>query len=282
MYYIRAVRARQMLRVFGVLALLQTGWGWAEVVSSESTRYELILDRNPFSLKDPPPPAVAAPPPVTNPPPVKLNLQLSGISVTPDGKHAWFVVPPTPGKTTNEVYWKLEENGEQGDIKVISINQPEGSVTVDNAGERVVLTLEDDAPTPMGPATGGVPAPGATGGARRVIPVPAQRAGSSRGARALTPSPPRAGRSATPLRSGLRSGANVLPGAAGSGASVDPRAAAFTRTVPARPVRTASPEMDFPSIDPELQRVIMEEQTIDAQEQGIPMPPLPPMPGMNQ
>jgi hypothetical protein len=266
-----------------VLAVLCGSLALGEGVTVDEGRYQLILDRNPFSLKDPPPPPVAPPP--SNPPPVEVNLKISGLSLTSQGKRAYFVVPPTPGKNTNTLYWTLAEGGQQGDVEVLSIDYEEGEVTVLNAGQQVVLSLENNAPEATGPANvpgrpgarRGVPRPP---GARPAVPVP------TRGARvsgaAVRSTPPRAGGSRAVVPRASSAGRVTPTTSRGSQTSVTtvPRSssASSSRAVPTRPVR-ATPAQP---VDPAMQWLLLKAQEEQARSQGINLPPTPPMPGVQQ
>jgi len=265
---------------FVVFAVLCWNLALGEAVTVDGGRYQLILDRNPFSLKDPPPPPVAPPP--SNPPPVEVNLKISALSLTSGGKHAYFVVPPAPGKHTNTLYWKLAEGDVHGDVELLSIDYDEGEVTVMNAGQRVVLSLKENAPEPTGPAAvSGSPA------ARRGVPRPP-------GARPAVPRPARSSaavRSTTPTRA---AGSRVVVPRAGSTARAAPitgrgrqtslnagpgsTSVSYSRSVPARPVRTAPAQAE--PVEPAMQWLLMKAQEERARSEGIPMPPTPPVPGM--
>jgi hypothetical protein len=270
--------------VWPVAVLTGLCWGGTalgEPVTVDEGRYQLILERNPFSLKDPPPPPAAPAP--SNPPPVEVNLKFSGISLTSVGKYAYFVVPPTPGKNTNTLYWKISEGDRQGDVEVLSINYEEGEVTVKNAGQQVVLTLKENAPEPTGPASvprppgarPGVPRPP---GARPAVPVP-NRTSRTPSAAVRTTQPGRAGGSSAVVpRAG--SARSTTPAASRNSLTTprNPGSVSYSRTVPARTVRTAPAQAE--PVDPAMQWLLLKAQEEQARSEGIALPPTPPIPGM--
>ena len=275
--------------VWPVAVLAGLCWGgtaFGEPVTVDEGRYQLILERNPFSLKDPPPPPAAPAP--SNPPPVEVNLKFSGISLTSAGKYAYFVVPPTPGKNTNTLYWKISEGDRQGDVEVLSINYEEGEVTVKNAGQQVVLTLKENAPEPTGPAM--VPAaPGARPGARRppgarpAVPVPT-RSARTPSAAVRTTQPSRVGGSSV-VAPGAGSARRVIPSTSRNvqsplNAPRNPGSVSYSRTVPARQVRTAPAQAE--PVDPAMQWLLLKAQEEQARSEGIALPPTPPVPGVEQ
>lgn len=275
--------------VLAVVLALLPGRLRAEAVTVDQSRYQLIIDRNPFALKDPPPPPAAPPP--TNPPPVEVNLKVSGFSVTPDGTHVHLVVPPTPGKNTNAIYWRLAAGERQGDVEVVSIDYSAGEVTVVNAGQRAILNLEEHSPAAVGPAVvaGGGPAAGARAAAaarlmnnRGRLPTPGAAANAPGGAGSSsgsTPSTPSASRVVVPpgvnnqnIQGMLNRSVQLRGSSAGGGG------ATAGRTVPARPVRTAPMQGDT-AVDPAMQWLMLKAQEEQGRSEGLLMPPTPPMIG---
>ncbi|MFM1944543.1 MAG: hypothetical protein RI897_3525 [Verrucomicrobiota bacterium] len=264
----------------------------AEAVTVDQSRYQLIIDRNPFALKDPPPPPVAPPP--TNPPPVEVNLKVSGFSVTPDGTHVHLVVPPTPGKNTNAIYWRLAAGERQGDVEVVSIDYSAGEVTVVNAGQRAILNLEEHSPAAVGPAVvagGGVAAGARAAAAARLmnnrgrLPTPGAAAnapGGTGSSSASTPTTPSASRVVVPPGVNKQNIQGMLKRSAQlRGATVGGGATAAARTVPARPVRTVPVQGDT-AVDPAMQWLMLKAQEEQGRSEGLMMPPTPPMIGGGQ
>lgn len=256
---------------------------FAAGVTVDEGRYQLILDRNPFSLKDPPPAPVAPLP--SNPPPAEVNVKISGISVTPQGKFVYLVVPPAPPKETNTFYWKILEGEAQGEIEVLSIDYDEGKVTIRNAGQQAVLSLDSDAPDAVGPAV--APAASAAAaraaGARPAVPVPARGVSRPTAVRSTSSSPTGATRV---VRPGVSLPGGVRPTVGGSGGvpvgvGANSRSVSYSRAVPARPVRT-TPGGSTEPVDPAMQWLILKANEERARAEGIQMPPTPPMPGLTE
>ncbi len=257
----------------------------SEVSDPVASTYQVILDRNAFGLK---PHLTNAPPPPTNPPPVKLNVQLSGITVDPSGKWAWLVVPPTPGKNTNELYWRLQEGQEQGDLRVLEINARARTVTVLNAGAQATLDFLNNspaAPTQLAaqPAVGAGGAVPGRGVVRPGVPQPA--AGAIRNLPGAPPGAapggaPGAGGTASITGPGL-SRLTATPTAGGLSVAASPSPTASIGTIPSRTVRTPTAEVIDTSVpvDPAAQWLRMKAEEAAARSQGVQFPPIPPMPG---
>ena len=229
----------------------------ADVAEPAGNRYEVIHVRNPFGLKDPPPVVTTLP---TNPV-APVNVKFTGITSDLAGKKAWLMIPGQPGgKNPNPQYLSIPEHEKQGDIEVLEINEKESTVKILNAGALVELNFKDNGlPTPaslMVPGTGLTPhgAPGA-------LPAPG-----------IVPPP------GTPPPAVKTAGATTTTGAAS-----DAMASRYgLRNIPARNLRTTPLEPSVqaagvPPVDPAVQRVLMEAQKTQAEQQGQAFPPLPPM-----
>jgi hypothetical protein len=225
----------------------------ADVAETPDQRYQVIIDRNAFGLK----PAPKISPIQTNQPPAPVNIKLSGITRDFAGLKAWMVIPPQtgPGKNSNPQYLSIPEHEKQGDIEVLEINEKESTVKILNAGTPVELNFKENGlPTPAA-----MPVPGIPINPHGIVPAPG--------------TPPSAIKTAAAQ-------ANMNPYVAARNGF---QPATASRTIPARNVRTApiqtqAPVVETP-VDPAVQRVLMEVQKRQAEQQGIPFPPLPPLPG---
>jgi hypothetical protein len=270
--------SRWPLPAFRVLWILAGGFVWmarGEVPEVKETPYQLIVERNPFGLKPIP---TNAPPPGPGQPggaPVKQNLLLSGIGVDSRGKKAYLVSPATPGKTTNTVYYTLREGDSQGDVKVITIDPKQKTVTVVNAGITSQLDFANNAPPVVGALAAVAGAPGqrpGVAGQAGVQPMKSAAVAPRGGTPSAVPLPaggnPAVARvTATPVQPGTMTGADG--------------GAMAARTIPSRNIRTpnAEPSAGGDAATQWLQWKAQEQLAIS---QGLPFPPPVPVPDMTQ
>lgn len=270
-------------RWVGWLALTGLAGVQAEVVESPTDRFQVIVVRNAFSLTDPPT-NTAVGPQTAPPPPIKVPVQLSGISVRGGKKYAWLVMPPTPGVSTNIQYWKVEEGGQQGDYSITSIDPRARLVTLTlkSTGQTTTLDLGSNAPPMMSPAV--VPGAGAVPGKPGVA-VP--------GRPGVNPAVPRAPGQApgvnvpsaipTPMAPGVQRSASIsVPNSSVVGGNFGGtvNVGAGVRTVtPTRQVRTVAQDVQ-PDMDPAEQYIMMRRQEAAARAAGVELPPVPPIPGL--
>jgi len=245
---------RVLRLVAGTLLLAATVQ--ADITEPKDNPYRVIIDRNPFGLQDPPPPP--DPSSLTNQPPVKVDVKFTGISSdsNSNSKRAWLMVPPGPGRPQPK-YLSLSEGDSDGDLKVLEINETETTVKVLNAGVPVTLNFKEHGLTApvapvinpglpgAAPVPGVVPAPG--------IPPPGVRTAATA---PYTPQPS--------VTSGMTAQPNVNPA---------------LRTIPARNLRT-TPVEPQQQIDPAVQYLQMKVQEERARREGVPHPPIPPLPGV--
>ncbi len=253
----------------GLGGILLAAAGRADVTEPAANPYQVILDRNPFGLKPQPAQPLIGPP--TNAI-QQANVKLTGITSDSIGKKVWLMIPGQPGK--NPQYFSIPEHEKQGDIEVLEINDKDNTVKILNAGTQVELNFKDNGmPTPTAPPVSGVPLlPPGTPGA---LPTPG-----------LIPAP---GALPTPIKT-----AGAIPTPTGTAAAdamanryglqpATTTASPGFRTIPARNVRTpsVSPQSQPEGIqsDPVVQRIMLEAQKAQAERQGKPFPPLPPIPG---
>lgn len=252
----------------------------------QESPYKTILERNPFNLKPPPTNVVASTTP-TNAPGPKPTILLSGISVTHSGKWAWFVLPPVPGKSTNTEYWRLQEGGVQGAIRVLEINARERAVKILDDGVETKLTLYENSPAaPVALAAPPAGAAGAKPGARGAVPTPAT---PNRPA-VLTPVTPTAAPGRTIGSSSMSHPGNqpslVGRAASASGATLSAEGGGATvsispgQTIPSRTVRTQTEAPAAPTPDAAEQWLRLKVAEAEARSKGVVFPPVPPIPGV--
>jgi hypothetical protein len=274
--------------------------------------YETIVDRNPFGLKPPPPP----PDPTVNaPPPAPLaTVELTGITGFLSGKkRALLEITPGPGKPVQRPI--LAEGERVESVEVVSINVEKNEVVVKNGSlttnlsfkvtKTAVASVPPPGPgfqpnpaLPFNPANLGVPGaaatptvftPGNPGGSSyssgrgNAVAYGASTAGAPTGGGAVAAfgGQPTAGAFGAPAASGAPYGAGAFtgPNAATPGASSDP-----FKNIPPRVPRVAQPPVPPQGghIDPAVQYINLKVQQQQAAQRGVPFPPMPPVPGLQE
>jgi len=104
------------------------------LADANPNQYSVIADRNVFKLKPLPPP----PDPNATPPTPPSNVTLTGITDILGDKMALMEEQPQ-GKP--KIYLMLSEGQRDGDVTVVSINQPGGTVTIKNVDQTQTLDL---------------------------------------------------------------------------------------------------------------------------------------------
>jgi hypothetical protein len=260
-----AIRA---CRIWAILLTLSA------VVSSQAEvnpYADIIATRNVFGLKDPPPPP---PPPDTTSPAPKITLV--GIANVLGVKKAVLKPQPAPGTPAKaplpgqpplgqEPPLVLTEGAMQDGITVVSIDEANGIVQVDNNGQALTLSFDKDGmKIPSGPAAPVPGTPGAPGlPGQPGIPRPPGMPGM---VTAVGMNVPQLGSSAA---RGVPGGiASSVPGSVGvAGVGTTPSA------IPERPLRTQDRPLSL-----EEQTIMTEANRMATQEKvnrGL-MPPLPP------
>jgi hypothetical protein len=280
MEYVKCMNWSKKPLVFGLGGLLLGTAALGDVNPTGDNTYRVVVERNPFGLS--PPKAIL--PPTNTPPVQKSDVKFTGITVDGSGKKAWLVVPPPPNnRTANPQYLSMREQETQGDIQVLEIDDKENTVKIVNAGSTSVLTFKENGYTtptaaampgnPLLPrgVPGQLPVPGTLPGslpAPGIVPAPNTGAPGIKTA-GVTPNGIPAN-DALAARYGLQ---NTTPGNA---TAVTP-----VRTIPTRNVRTTplAPQAQEGTVDPVVQRVLMEAQAEEARRRGENFPPLPPLPG---
>ena len=137
--------------------------------------YKVILVRNPFGLKSAPPPV--APP---SPPSIVKDVKFTGITSDGNLKRAWFVIPPTPGRSELESL-SLSEGESHGGLHVVEINEKDATVKILNGGTPVTVNFgEHGLPAPARPAARVYRGQGAAGYGAVGLPLNAQKLAPAR------------------------------------------------------------------------------------------------------
>jgi hypothetical protein len=224
--------------------------------------YSAIVARNPFGLKpEPPPPEPPAPQPTVS----TTALKLTGVTTLLGGKRAMFVVEE-PGKTN--LVSDLVREGDWDtyitNLQVLKIDERAGAVNVVYGGKELALNFKDNGiKPPTGPAPVPVPGAGAPGVGGRPGAIPG--------------APP-------PITVGA-----VIPGApvnVSQPVTTGQPVGSGLRQVPSRPSRMPAGGMptaaaEIPTMTPDQQALAMKAQEILARQQGVALPPTPPIPGID-
>lgn len=172
--------------------------GNSRTSNGPGTPYQGIVDRNVFALRPPPPPP---PPKDDRPPPPKIYM--TGITTLFNKKLVLLKVtlPAKPGTKAEEEAYTLGENERQGEIQVLSIDEKNGIVKVDDYGMITNLNWNDNgikvstpAPAPAaapaapppnpGPFNPGMPANTPRGPGNRAVPTNGRQMRTGAGANA--------------------------------------------------------------------------------------------------
>jgi hypothetical protein len=126
---------------------------------SADNPFQSIVDRNVFGLKPPPPPPAPPEPPKPPLPPIALTGIMTGIGK----KRALLevIMPAKPPDQPKKTFPTLGEGDQEGEIKVIKIDEKANMVELTLMGVLTNLTFSAKAPTAAPPpATAGQPVPG--------------------------------------------------------------------------------------------------------------------------
>ncbi|MFM1769090.1 MAG: hypothetical protein RJA22_1619 [Verrucomicrobiota bacterium] len=254
--------------------------------------YEAIVERNPFALKPPPPPPDpdAAPPAPAAP---LATVEVTGVTSIFSKKKALVEIVPGPGKPPMKL--TLNEGERVDAIEIVAIDVEKAEVTINNAGTVTNISLKvakaptgAPAATPAIPgmpvAPGLIPPPAVPG----VIPTPPQAAFTSSGRAGSIV----AGGNAPVLGGGGGMGSvpQVMPNFGQPGVGAQPggiytSAGGNPGALINRPIRTQTPipsEAPQQAADPAVQYINMAVQKQTLESRGVRMPPLPPVPGLDQ
>jgi hypothetical protein len=233
----------------------------AETALPPDSPFQVIVDRNPFALKPPPTNAPVAP---TAPPPVQVNVNLSGIAYDRGVKRVYLVIPAGQAGRTNTTSFSLtEDSPETEGIKVEEIDVQAGLVRILKGGTPATLDFKTQGLAYKGPVNVAVLG-GAKPGVRPGVPVPVPNPGAvpQPGQPVVMPAPGAANPGVNPMVIQPQASATASPA---------------LRTIPSRSLRTPAQAAE---VDPALQLIQLRAQQLQHQNQGIPFPPIPPVPGL--
>jgi len=145
------------LVLMAALALVATVRASIENPDSSDRSYQVIVDRNPFNLRDPIP---LAPPPQPTNPPAKSNLKLTGF-MTLREKRAFFVLIDEKTKTNQPISLAIDQ--ELDGLKVLDIDPVSRQVRVVRDGVEKLMAFATDAITNQVATAAPVGTPGVPG-----------------------------------------------------------------------------------------------------------------------
>jgi len=279
-------------RFFALCALALLG-GTALAVPADSLKenYQPIIDRNPFGLKPPPPPPTNNPA-ANNEPKPKVEIFLTGITSVGHPrvpKRAFFKTQQQakPGAKNEPGFYELVEGNEKDGIKVIAIDEVEKKVKILMDNQETMLSFQTHGvPAPSAPPAGKPGAPGVPGG----VPLPGQ------------PGAPQLDAQGQPIPQPLQNQGIPQVSADADRPTINGTVSGNSgglRQIPSRSVRVRQPEgsanygggsqpqsavaqPQSAPVDPAEQYIRMHlNRAAQERQQGIPMPPLPTLPGHN-
>ena len=251
--------------------------------------YESIVERNPFQLKPPPPPAPPDAGPVAPPPPL-ATVELTGVTSIFSKKKALVEIVPGPGKPPMKL--TLDEGERVDAIEIVSIDVEKAEVTINNAGSITNLSLK--IAKAGGPAAPTGPTPPQFGGVVPPVPTPINPTATTYASGRNSPIVGGASSPSPTLGFGTQP-ANTLgaqPGAYGGApniynsggavpnTSLDQLRGAYSRT-PRTTTTVPQQNAAQPPVDPAVQYINMHIQKQQMEARGVPMPPIPPVPGVD-
>ena len=254
---------RTMVPLFVLSALVLE----VEAIQDPQTQghdYSLISTRNAFNLSNEPPPRKeTAPPPE---PPKNLDLKFTGIFKLRGVEKACLAVTDTTAKPPETKYFQMPVGDKQGEIEITAIDAKTGLVKILRNGAPIELSLSNDEHT------------------YKTAVAKAPTKSSSRSSSSRTSS--RSSSSSRPT-SGRTSGSSFTRPSRPSSSTSSSRTSSGSRSIPSRssnslravPMRGGSTNPTPPVIqqdrDPGIQAIEMIKQKQDAENAGVPMPPLP-------
>ena len=229
--------------------------------------YQVIIDRNPFRLKDP---VIEAPEDKQTNAQPPVNVKFTGIyRVNGVTKACLALVDPTvkPPANPNRFY-ALAEGEWQDGVKVLEIDSTKPTVKVESPAGVAVLNFKDN-----GFAAAGAPPP--TPGAVRpgAVKPPGQVAGVNPGVAPRLPGTTATLNNAVNYGGGVMGGGNLIP-------SVN--SATGARTIPSRQLRTQVGGGESGTAQALIQYATAEQRAAELRARGLTPPPMPPLPGLNQ
>jgi hypothetical protein len=241
-----------------------------------SNPYSIIIDRNVFRLNPPPPPPSAEKKPVELP-----KVYLNGIFKVGDDVRVLFSIPPkdAKGQTT---YFKLAPGEKDGVLELVGIHPDQQEVDVLVSDTAMTLSVLSNSLASAGGKSGG----GGTSSGPAAAPHGGTSAIIAGGSRDSSPygDVTVAGGGVTTIGGGnstsFGGGSGGVSVAGGGGGGVSPTSfgggvsVAGGAGTPGQTQTANTPTA--PLIPPEQQPLMLAAQFVQAQQQGIPLPPLPP------
>ena len=239
------------LYVLGVTAI--------QDAQSKGNPYLAINKRNAFDLANEPPPRNESSPPPE--PPKDLDLKFTGIFRLKGVEKACLAVIDTSAKPPETNYFQMPAGDKQGSIEIKSIDAKAGSVKLLRNGKLIELNLSDDEHTYK----------------TAVAKAPSKSKSSSRSSSSKSSSSrSSSGRSTSSRSTSSRSTSSSSRATGSNTRSVPGRSSNSMRSVPMRGGSTnPNPPVIQQDRDPAVQAIEMVQQKQEAENVGVPMPPLP-------
>ena len=234
------------LSILGVTAI--------QDAQSKGNPYLAINKRNAFDLANEPPPRNESSPPPE--PPKDLDLKFTGIFRLKGVEKACLAVIDTSAKPPETNYFQMPAGDKQGSIEIKSIDAKAGSVKLLRNGKLIELNLSDDEHTYK----------------TAVAKAPSKSKSSSRSSSSKSSS----SRSSSSRSTSSRSTSSSSRATGSNTRSVPGRSSNSMRSVPMRGGSTnPNPPVIQQDRDPAVQAIEMVQQKQEAENVGVPMPPLP-------
>ena len=244
-------RAHLLMCLFGLSIL---GVAAIQDAQSKGNPYLAINKRNAFDLANEPPPRNESSPPPE--PPKDLDLKFTGIFRLKGVEKACLAVIDTSAKPPETNYFQMPAGDKQGSIEIKSIDAKAGSVKLLRNGKLIELNLSDDEHTYK----------------TAVAKAPSKSKSSSRSSSSKSSS----SRSSSSRSTSSRSTSSSSRATGSNTRSVPSRSSNSMRSVPMRGGSTnPNPPVIQQDRDPAVQAIEMVQQKQEAENVGVPMPPLP-------
>ena len=244
-------RAHLLMCLFGLSIL---GVAAIQDAQSKGNPYLAINKRNAFDLANEPPPRNESSPPPE--PPKDLDLKFTGIFRLKGVEKACLAVIDTSAKPPETNYFQMPAGDKQGSIEIKSIDAKAGSVKLLRNGKLIELNLSDDEHTYK----------------TAVAKAPSKSKSSSRSSSSKSSS----SRSSSSRSTSSRSTSSSSRATGSNTRSVPGRSSNSMRSVPMRGGSTnPTPPVIQQDRDPAVQAIEMVQQKQEAENVGVPMPPLP-------
>lgn len=221
----RAMKRGHILKISAALCL--AGFCLAARAELKENPYQVIVDRNPFSLRPPPPPPVATVVETNPPAPPPPDIKLTGITTLLGVPRAMFQVEDKQAKKATFPTIEIGETDSASGISVVSIDADAMKVRIRQGDAETTLDFKSHGVKPgsgIAASATPVPPPGLNLGAA-VVPNPAAAAAA-------------AAAQANNSRGAIVAGGSVTPQTAPVNYPNAAMTTAASGAVPARPMRT--------------------------------------------